>query len=69
MTTDTSSAMNFYLIYIDESYDKTHYAYSAIFIPAFEWNKYFDSLLDRRREWYATHRIPLDYELHATKFV
>jgi hypothetical protein len=63
------AATNFYLIYIDESYDETHYAYSAMFVPAFQWNQYFDKLVAWRREWFEIHQIPLDYELHATKFV
>lgn len=58
-----------YLIYIDESYDETHYAYSAIFINAFNWNEYFNHVIKWRKEWFDKHQIPLDYELHATKFV
>lgn len=58
-----------YLVYIDESYDKTHFAYSAIFIHAFRWNSYFQHLLEWRRIWHDDHNIPLDYELHATKFI
>lgn len=57
-----------YLIYIDESYDETHYAYSAIFINAFNWNEYFNHVIKWRKEWFDKHQIPLDYELHATKF-
>ncbi len=56
-------------MYIDESYDETHYAYSAMFVPAFQWNQYFEKLVTWRREWFEAHKIPLDYELHATKFV
>jgi len=58
-----------YLIYIDESFDETHYAYSAIFINAFHWNNTFKELVDWRKTWFNQHNIPLDYELHATKFV
>lgn len=58
-----------YLIYIDESYDKTHYAYSAIFVPAFEWNRVFSHITEWRRNLFSQHNIPPDYELHATKFV
>lgn len=58
-----------YLVYIDESYDETHFAYWAIFVPAFEWNRCFEHLLSWRGDWYKKHSIPLDYELHATKFV
>lgn len=66
---ESSSPLNMYLIYIDESYDETHYAYSAMFINAFRWNEYFEHMLKWRREWFNQHNIPLDYELHATKFV
>jgi len=58
-----------YLIYIDESYDETHYAYSAMFINAFRWNNYFDHMLKWRGDWFKTHQISLDTELHATDFV
>lgn len=58
-----------YLIYIDESYDDTHFAYSAVFVPAFEWNRVFSDILKWRRDLFLVHRIPLDYELHATDFV
>ena len=61
--------MNFFLVYIDESYDDTHFAYSAMFVPAYEWNHYFDQLLQWRHDWFDNHQVPLDYELHATKFV
>ena len=60
---------NVYLIYVDESYDETHYAYSAIFIKALAWNNTFKQLVDWRKTWFKNHTIPLDYELHATKFV
>ena len=60
---------NMYLIYIDESYDETHYAYSAMFINAFRWNDYFSHMIKWRGEWFKEHQIPLDYELHATKFI
>jgi len=58
-----------YLIYVDESYDETHFAYSAIFVPAFEWNRVFADIIKWRKDLFLTHRIPLDYELHATDFV
>ncbi len=59
---------NFYFIYIDESYDKTHYAYSALFINAFQWNDYLNKILEWRKEWYQKYSIPIDFELHATEF-
>ena len=60
---------NMYFIYIDESYDKTLYAYSAVFINAFMWNQYFKNLSDWRIRWFDDYGIPPDYELHATDFV
>lgn len=60
---------NFYLVYIDESYDETHFAYSALFIDAFKWNEYFKHVLTWRSDWFTKHQIALDNELHATDFV
>jgi hypothetical protein len=58
-----------YLIYVDESYDQTHYAYSAIFINAFRWNEYFNHLLEWRMDWFKNHQVALDKELHSTDFI
>ncbi len=58
-----------YLIYIDESYDITHFAYAALLIRAFEWNNLFETVRIWRRGWFDRHTIALDYELHATNFV
>lgn len=58
-----------YLIYLDESYDETHYAYSAMFINAFRWNEYFNHLLEWRMDWFKSHQVALDTELHATNFI
>ncbi len=55
-----------YLIYIDESYDETHFVYSAMFINAFKWNFYFNHLLNWRRDWFEKYQIDLDTEIHAT---
>lgn len=41
-----------FLIYVDESYDDTHYGYSAIFIDAFKWNFHFSHLLNWRGDLY-----------------
>ena len=60
---------NLYLIYIDESYDETHFAYSAIFINAFHWNDYFKDVVHWRGDWLERYGIAVDYELHATDFV
>jgi hypothetical protein len=60
---------NFFIIYIDESYDTTRYVYSALIVPAFEWNTVFSEVLSWRQSLWADHKIPTDYELHATKLV
>lgn len=58
-----------YLIYIDESYDETHYAYSAIIVPVEKWNEIFQKLLVWRQGLHKTHGIDVNGELHATEFV
>ncbi|MCB9965132.1 MAG: DUF3800 domain-containing protein [Rhodospirillales bacterium] len=60
---------NMFLVYIDESYDRQSYVYSAIFVPAFEWNMIFQHVLDWRKSLHAVHGIAPDCELHATEFV
>lgn len=60
---------NMFLIYVDESYDKTHFVYSALFVSAFDWNPVFQSIVQWRRELFTKHGITPEYELHATKFV
>jgi hypothetical protein len=65
----TPPSTSMYLIYIDESYDETHFVYSAMFVDAFRWNSYFNHLLEWRREWFEKHQIALDTELHATDFI
>ncbi len=69
MTDAQTPQTQMYLVYIDESYDGTHYAYSAVFVPAFEWNRVFMDIVNWRRTLFTQHNIPLDYELHGTKFV
>lgn len=63
------SSPTMYLIYIDESYDETHYAYSALFINAFKWNEYFNSIINWRKDWFQNHQISLETEIHATDFI
>jgi uncharacterized protein (UPF0248 family) len=65
----SSESQGMYLIYIDESYDETHFAYSALFVDAFNWNEHLKKLREWRNNLFQNHGIPLDYELHATNFV
>lgn len=58
-----------FLIYIDESYDPTHYAYSAIFVPVSKWNDIFQKILLWRKGLHQTHGIDVNGEIHSTEFV
>ncbi len=58
-----------YFIYIDESYDKTHFCYSCLLSSAFHWNHIFGEILKWRKSLKDKYNIPLEYELHATKFI
>lgn len=58
-----------FLIYIDESYDDTHYAYSAIFVPIEEWNNIFQKVLLWRKGLHQNHGIDVNGEIHSTEFV
>lgn len=58
-----------YFVYIDESYDKTHFCYSCLLSLAFKWNYIFREILKWRKSLKDKYNIPLEYELHATKFI
>ena len=58
-----------YFVYIDESYDKTHFCYSCLLSSAFNWNHTFGKILKWRKSLKDKYNIPLEYELHATKFI
>jgi hypothetical protein len=58
-----------YLVYIDESYDTGFFAYSAVFVPAFDWYKVFNKVTKWREYLFKTYSIELEYELHSTKFI
>ena len=60
---------NMYLVYIDESYDEEYFAYSALFVPAFEWREVFNEIYKWRYELFERYGIETEYELHSTKFV
>src|SRR5262249_29230493 len=61
-------SFNFFLIYIDESYDANHYAYSALMVPVTKWNDVFQKVLKWRRYISTIAAIPVRHELHATDF-
>jgi hypothetical protein len=58
-----------YLIYIDESYDDTHFVYSAVFVPVTQWNSIFNKVFMWRQDLYVTHSIDTQHELHSTDFI
>src|SRR5262245_2278774 len=59
---------NFFLVYIDESYDSHAYAYSALMIPVSEWNNVFERVRSWRKYLKEIVGIPVRHELHATDF-
>lgn len=61
--------METYLIYIDESYDETHFVYSALFISVAQWESCFKKVLEWRHKLQDEHGISYKAELHATEFV
>ena len=58
-----------YLVYIDDSKDDKSVCFSGIMIPADEWLKAFDFLIDVRRKMKASHGIYTRLELHATDWL
>ncbi len=60
---------NVYLIYVDESYDQTHYAYSAVFVPIDKWNNIFQQIHSWRQDLYKKHGIDTSKEIHSTEFI
>jgi hypothetical protein len=64
-----SNCKKMYLVYIDESYDTKFFAYSAVFVPAFDWYKVFNKITKWRQDLSKTYGIDPEYELHATKFI
>ena len=61
--------METYLIYIDESYDDGKWTYSAIFVPISQWNIVFSNVTAWRESLKNNYGIPIESELHATKFI
>jgi hypothetical protein len=58
-----------HFIYIDDSTDRPHNAFSAISIPHERWSEAFDYVKKWRQHLKDVHGIPLNYELHATNFL
>lgn len=58
-----------YLIYIDESYDETHYAYSAVFVPIDKWKEILQKVVEWRTDLQKIYGIDINSEIHSTEFV
>lgn len=58
-----------HFIYIDDSGEGRRKIFSAIAVPVRYWNDVFQRVKHWRQDLHIQHGIPLNYELHATKFV
>lgn len=58
-----------HFLYIDDSTERPVNIFSAICVPCEHWNEVFEGLKLWRRHLKDVHGIPLDYELHARKFL
>jgi hypothetical protein len=57
------------IAYIDESYDQSHFAMSALIIPMHTWRRNFEHLQSYRKHLKASLGIFTSKEFHATDFV
>jgi len=58
-----------HFIYIDDSTERPTNIFSAVCVPCDQWFEVFDRLKRWRKHLKDTHGIPLNYELHARKFL
>jgi hypothetical protein len=58
-----------YLAYIDDSRDQKLACFSALVIPALEWPRFHDEVIEFRRALKKSDGIHVTKELHATEFV
>lgn len=58
-----------YLVYVDDSKDRSSCCFSAIFFPSTDWNKHFAHLKGIRQQMKASDGIYVTKELHATDFL
>lgn len=57
------------IAYIDESYDETTFAMSALIVPVPSWRETFDAIKAHRQQLKSTYGIFTSKELHALQFV
>lgn len=58
-----------HFIYIDDSTERPINIFSAVCVPCNQWYEVFERLKKWRKHLRDVHGIPLDYELHARKFL
>lgn len=58
-----------HFIYIDDSTERPLHVFSGICVPCDRWNDSFERLKRWREHLRDVHGIPLNYELHARKFL
>lgn len=58
-----------HFIYIDDSTERPINIFSAVCVPCDQWNAVFERLKKWRKHLRDIHGIPLNYELHARKFL
>lgn len=61
--------VSMHFLYIDDSTERPVNIFSAICVPCEQWNEVFDRLKRWRKHLKDVHGIPLNYELHARKFL
>jgi hypothetical protein len=57
------------IAYIDESYDETTFAMSALIVDVRTWREVFDAIKEHRRQLKVAYGIFTSKELHALEFV
>jgi len=58
-----------HFLYIDDSTERPINIFSAVCVPCEQWNQVFDRIKRWRKHLRDVHGIPLNYELHARKFL
>ncbi len=70
MTQESASHLPVRMFYVDDSgsVNTGYVVYSWMETTSNKWAEGLRGLLDLRKEMYAQHKIPVSFELHATKF-
>src|SRR5262245_30059124 len=57
-----------HFVYIDDSKDGTFACFSALIIPASDWQLSLNALIETRRQMHASNGIYVRKEMHATEW-